>query len=561
MGDSHAGLALKRTAADGLSSPLARVSSAWRWPPSRTAFVAFVVGLAVTAALALVSLALYNRNERRLLHLRARELGLVLQATVPTTQTPLAVAAELANATDGSPQKFRALMTAYVGTGRQFASASLWRLGGPAEASPIVVIGAAPVLWTTPEKARRFVAHPGRPGTLNLTGVIGAAHPTIGFEFSLRSRKPRFAVYAENPLPANRRSSIERNSAFSDLLYVLYLGRSQRSSDLLVTNVGKLPLHGRQAKEVVPFGAASFTLLVASKGSLGGTFFRDLPWLIGVAGILLASAAALLTERLAQGRRRAERLARDLDLVAAQNRDMYSEQRGIAETLQHALLPDQMPHLHGLEVRALYVPAASGVDVGGDWYDVVALDEGRAVLIIGDVSGHGLEAATTMALLRHATLAYVAKDARPAAVLASLSDFVGNQRVRDYFATVLCALIDVDSHRVTLASAGHLAPLLIDGQGGKFLDVATDAAIGVSHNGGQHYRETTVELPPTATLVAFTDGLVERRGEVIDVGLSRLRRLAIGRQLPLEELLAKLAHELASDHTDDTAIVGIQWQT
>jgi serine phosphatase RsbU (regulator of sigma subunit) len=520
----------------------------------------FAGGLIATAALSLISLALYHRNEQRLLHLRTRELGLVLASAVPRIQTPLASAAELVNATNGNRQKFRSFMTPYVGRGGPFASASLWSLRPPAT-SPRAVVGAAPVLLSVPGEARRFFARPGQSGMLNLTGVMGAlTHPTLGFEFSTRSRRPRYAVYAENPLPANRRSAIERNSAFSDLYYLLYLGRSRRTSDLLVTNVRTLPLRGRQATDVVPFGAAKFTLVVGAKGSLGGTFFRDLPWLIAIVGTLLAAAAALLSEQLAQRRRRAERLALDLNRVAAENRELYSEQRGIAQTLQRALLPDKLPQLRGVQVSALYVPAASGVDVGGDWYDVVALGDRRAVLIVGDVSGHGLEAGTTMALLRHATLAYVAQDARPATVLANLSEFVTNRGANGYFATVLCALIDVQAHRMSLASAGHLAPLLLEGQDGKFLDIHTDGAIGVARNANQRYRETAVPLPATGTLIAFTDGLVERRGEVIDVGLHRLRALATSHQLPLSDLVRSLADGLASDHTDDTAIVGIRWQ-
>jgi serine phosphatase RsbU (regulator of sigma subunit) len=522
--------------------------------------VAFAGGLIVTAALALVSLALYHRNEKRLLHLRARELGLVLSASVPTIQTPLASAVELANATEGSPQKFRKFMAAYVGPGRQFVSASLWSLMGAAP-SAIVVVGANPVLLSEPLEEQRFFSRPVQPGTLALTGLLGAARATIGFEYRPRSRQPRFAVYAENPLPANRHSAIERNSAFSDLNYVLYLGRSHRSSDLVVTNVSKLPVHGRQDSHVVPFGASVFTLVVSPKGSLGGTFFRDLPSLIAAAGLLLSIAGGLLTERLAQGRRRAERLARDLDRVAAENRDMYSEQRGIAKTLQQALLPNEMPSLRGVQISALYVPAASGVEVGGDWYDVVALGEQRAVLIIGDVSGHGLEAATTMALLRHATLAYVAQDARPAVVLKRLSEFVTREKLPGYFATVLCASLDIGEHRMTIASAGHPSPLLLEQDDGAFVELHTDTAIGVSRNSSASYRETTVVLPPAATLVAFTDGLVERRGEVIDTGLERLRRLASGKHIPLGALLSNLAEGLSSEHTDDTAIVGIRWQT
>ena len=109
--------------------------------PSRAGVIALIVGLVVTAALTLTALTLYDRNETRLLKLSALELSSLLSAAVPTVQTPLASAAELADATGGNPQKFRAFMAAYVGAGRQFQSASLWRLGD-ARPTPTVVTGA-----------------------------------------------------------------------------------------------------------------------------------------------------------------------------------------------------------------------------------------------------------------------------------------------------------------------------------------------------------------------------------------------------------------------------------
>ena len=210
-----------------------------------------------------------------------------------------------------------------------------------------------------------------------------------------------------------------------------------------------------------------------------------------------------------------------------------------------------MPELKGLSASALYVPAASGVDIGGDWYDIIEIDERRVLLVIGDVSGHGLRAATTMALLRHTVLAYVAQDSRPASVLAKLSDFV-NHTAHGYFATVLCVLIDADAHQLILASAGHMAPLLLHNGQGEFIEMPVGVAIGVSSHNHAQYREATVSVAPSTTLVAFTDGLVERRGEVLDVGLARLRMLASGQNLTLDDLLTKLAREVTSADTTTT---------
>ncbi len=531
------------------------------WSPSRAACLTLAIGLVVTAALALTSLGLYNRNEDRLLGLRARQLGLVLTTAVTSIQTPLASAAELADATGGSPQKFHTFIDSYVGPGRQFTSVSLWPLGS-SRLAPVVVAGSTPALAALPAQTRALFARGEHTHLLNVTGILGTANASLGYEFTTPGVRRGFAVYAESPLPKDRRSRLSNDSAFSDLNYALYLGHTRRAGELLVTNITRFPISGRQAADVVPFGDSAFTLVVTPNGSLGGTFFESLPWIIVVGGVLLTLAAALLTDRLARRRRYAEQLVDVLDRVAAENREMYTEQRSIAQTLQHALLPDELPALSGLEVDARYVPAASGIDVGGDWYDIVDTGDGRALVMIGDVSGHGLRAATTMAALRHAALAYAAQDHNPAAVLARLSDFV-NSDPHEHFATMLCALIDVRAHRLTVASAGHMAPLLIDGadsSDGRFVELAANVPIGVARN--SPYEEVTVTVAPSTTLIAFTDGLVERRGEIIDTGLARLRTAATGRQLPLDDLLTMLAHGLASEgHHDDTAIVGIRWQS
>jgi serine phosphatase RsbU (regulator of sigma subunit) len=521
-----------------------------RWRPSRAAALAFLMGIVVTAALALTSLGLYDRNESRLLRLRVRELGLVLTTVVPSIQTPLASAAELANTTGGSPQRFTAFMAPYVGPGRAFASASLWPLGG-AHLAPKAVVGAVPALASLPQQTAQLFARATKAPVLAVTGIFGSASPRLGFAFATQGVKRGFAAYAESPLPAGRRTPITSGAAFSDLDFALYLGHARRTTELLATSARRLPLRGRQDSENVPFGDSELTLVVTPHGSLGGGFFESVPWIIGAVGVLIALAAALMTDRLARRRQQAERLAGVLDRFA-------TEQRSIAQTLQHALLPDALPEFPGLRVSARYVPATSGMDIGGDWYDVVAVGERRVLLVIGDVSGHGLRAASTMASLRHAALAYVALDPRPGTVLARLSDFV-NRGVHDYVATVLCVMIDVDAHRLTVASAGHIAPLLLDGEEGRFVAFDADVPIGVRRD--SQYREATVAVPANATLLAFTDGLVERRGEVLDAGLARLRDAATGQHLALDDLLTKLAHDLASeDHTDDTAMVGIQWQ-
>ena len=515
--------------------------------------------LVVALALAWTSRSLYDHNEDRWLKLRVRELGLVLAGAVPSIQTPLASAAALADATDGDPQKFRTFMAPYVGPGRQFTSVSLWPLGS-GRLAPTVVAGSRPVLASRPSEARAFFAKARRTRALSVAGIpLGAESRLLGYELtSSGGGGSRFAVYAETGLPRDRRSRRAGTPAFSDLNYAIYLGRSPRPQELLATNIARLPIRGRQASNVVPFGNSALLLVVTPNRSLSGTAFDRLPWIIVGVGVMLALAAAALTDRLARRRNQAEHLAGTLNAIAAENRELYTEQRSIAQSLQHALLPEALPSIPGLDVSARYVPAASGIEVGGDWYDVVVADDRRVMLVIGDVSGHGLEAAVTMASVRHAALAYAAQDCRPASVLTNLAAFV-NRSAHDYFATVLCVLIDIDSYVVTVASAGHPPPLVIDHDQGSFVDLALGPPIGAPHD--SQYPETTISAPSGATLVAFTDGLIERRGETLAVGLTRLRETATAEPRSLEGLMENLVRELAFDGRDDTAILGVRWQS
>src|SRR5262249_51869070 len=156
-------------------------------------------------------------------------------------------------------------------------------------------------------------------------------------------------------------------------------------------------------------------------------------------------AAALLTERLVRRRTTAERRSTEVGLL-------YEEQRSVAETLQHALLPQRLPTVSGMQIAARYLPGGSDADIGGDWYGVVRLEDGRFVFVVGDVSGRGVSAAAVMASLQFACRAYALEGHPPSRILDQLMKNV--EITRDgHFATVLCGLVDVGTHQVTLANA------------------------------------------------------------------------------------------------------------
>jgi serine phosphatase RsbU (regulator of sigma subunit) len=211
----------------------------------------------------------------------------------------------------------------------------------------------------------------------------------------------------------------------------------------------------------------------------------------------------------------------------------------------------------GVETSARYEAGVEGVDIGGDWYDLIALDDRRLLLVVGDVSGRGVRAAATMAALRFAIHAYAAQNDPPDAILSKLSKLVNVGR-GGQLATILCALVDVEAHRLTVTSAGHLPPLLISDGTGTFVQSEVGVPIGVRTTA--RYMSTSIDAPPAATLLAFTDGLVERRGESIDEGLARLQRAASSNHVPLDELVGRLVEDLRLDGgDDDTAIAALRW--
>jgi serine phosphatase RsbU (regulator of sigma subunit) len=507
--------------------------------------VVFVVGLLVTGALAGAASTVNHRNESRLLGLQVRQAATTLGAVVPTVQTPLVSAVGVAEATGGNAAKFTALMAPDIGSGRPFVGASLWAVGG---SSPHVVASVGKPLFLTQHPAQALPLFDGARSRLSVTGILVSAR-RLGYAYG--SAGPSgFVAYAESSLPAGYRVTIPQDSAFSELNFALYLGASTNRSALLEATVARLPITGETAVTSVPFGNRELTLVGTPTGALGGTLSQDLPWIVAVAGVLLTLGASLMTERLVRRRRQAEDLADE-------NERLYGEQHGIAEALQRALLPNELPEIPGLDVESRYLPGIETLDIGGDWYDVISYDDEHFLFVIGDVSGRGLRAATIMASLHYAIRAYAAEGDQPSTILTKLGALLDVDR-HGHFATVLCGYVDLDRRQVTMASAGHFAPLMVDRDGGRYVDIEAGPPIGVKSSAP--YRSTSFSVPVQATLLAFTDGLVERRGEHLDIGLERLRQSAMSEDRGPGSMLARVITDLIPKGSDDdTAILGLTW--
>ena len=513
-------------------------------------------GLALTAALAWVSQAQYVHNEARLLRLRVRDAGSLLTEAAAGEQTPLAASAALADGTGGSVAAFHRFAAPLVGSGpSQFVSVSLWRAG--AVSRPVAVVGSQPQLQTTTGVASGLFTRVRRTGQLGVVGLLHTGRPALGYAEAIAGLPNGYVVYGERLLPADRRSRYEASSQFAGLNYAIYLGSRQRPDDLLVADVKHLPLTGTHAAQPLPFGTNTLTLVMSTRASLEGALPENLPWIIAVAGVLLSIGAASLAFVLVARRQDAELMAVQLGRAAEENRRLYAEQRGIAQTLQHALLPGELARTAGTETCGIYRAAERGADIGGDWYDVVALGPRRMLAVVGDVSGHGLSAATTMAQLRFAIRAYAVECGDPADILTRLTT-LHDLDTTGQLATILCAMFDTERREITLTSAGHPPPVLVsDGVARVML---TEVGVPVGVRPTQAYRSRTLSGIDSGTLISFTDGLVERRGEDLDAGLERLRQAAGRADASLSALIARLLDEVPlGPRTDDIAILGVRW--
>lgn len=239
-----------------------------------------------------------------------------------------------------------------------------------------------------------------------------------------------------------------------------------------------------------------------------GRTFGTISWVNGEKGRHFTEADVAFGEDLA---RRAA--------VAIDNAHLHSELREIAERLQQAVLPPRLPEVPGWQLAASYV-SAGRVGVGGDFYDVIPLSDDRLALIIGDVMGRGVEAAAAMSQIRAALRAFVAVDPDPGAVMTRL-DLLYEHFPSEQLVTVLYALVDPHADTAVLACAGHLPPLLLHADGtAEFVEAALGTILGVERS---ERAPVTVPFGPDRTLLMFTDGLVERRGEDVETGKQRLR--------------------------------------
>ncbi|MFJ2648105.1 SpoIIE family protein phosphatase [Streptomyces sp. NPDC087420] len=242
---------------------------------------------------------------------------------------------------------------------------------------------------------------------------------------------------------------------------------------------------------------------------------------------------------------------------SVQRAALYDEEHAMAVGLQQSMLPAAIPSMPGLRVAVRYQPARTGHQIGGDWYDVVPLRGGRVGLVVGDVQGHDIQASAVMGQLRTALRAYAAEGHPPAAVMARASRFLQDLDT-DRLAT--CVYVDLDpaTGRALLVRAGHPGPVVRHADGSSSRPaVAGGLPFGLLQYSDGPYPTTELLLGPDDTLLLCTDGLLEFRGEDIDVGERRVQRALYDGPTDLDELAEYIVDtiETRQGQEDDVALL------
>jgi serine phosphatase RsbU (regulator of sigma subunit)/anti-sigma regulatory factor (Ser/Thr protein kinase) len=244
--------------------------------------------------------------------------------------------------------------------------------------------------------------------------------------------------------------------------------------------------------------------------------------------------------------------------LGVQKAVMYGHEASVTDTLQRTMLPSSLPEPTGVQLASRYLPASETAQVGGDWYDAIPLPGNRVALIVGDVMGHSMTSAAIMGQLRTIVQTLAGLDLPPDEVLHHLDEQA--QRLgSEHIATCLYAVYDPISHRLLVANAGHPPAVLLHPDGrGEVLHVPPGAPIGV---GGVAFESVEMPAPTGATLLLYTDGLVESRGTDVWTGIESLRgRLQTAAQrlvsAPLELLCDQVLDALGpGDRDDDIALL------
>jgi hypothetical protein len=382
------------------------------------------------------------------------------------------------------------------------------------------------------------------------TAVIGADR-LLGFALGPPAAPAGTVLYRQSMLgPAVNPPRAASTAPFSELNVALYSTRTANPAKVLTSTSRDLPLEGEVRSELLHVGATPWLLTVSARSPLVGRLTADAPWIVLGIGLIGTALVGLVVETVAR--------RRDAAL------ELYRVEHSVAEALQLSLLP-KLPELEGLELAARYLASGAGQQVGGDWFDAFPVAGGRCGLVVGDVIGHDVEAASAMAQIRALLRGYAVDGDPPAAVLARLDHVVDDLRLTQ-LVTVFYGLLDepaADGSRwLHYSNAGHVPPVLRLPDGG-VTSLAGGASVVMGAPIDSDFSEDEVMLPEGSTLALFTDGLVEVPGGSLTDGLDRVQRTVAAFGDPTPEALCDelLAYVSGRALRDDVALLVVKIAT
>jgi serine phosphatase RsbU (regulator of sigma subunit) len=488
-------------------------------------------------------------QERRLLKERANEVSAVLSVAVSNLASGLDAVGATLRATDNSPKAFsKAAKPIVEAPGASRAVALLRPSGTGFRVARVAGEGLVRGQIITGPRAvaiRRALTADG----MVPTPVIGSgADRSVGFAVGPPQAPADSIVYQQASLGPLGPPSQAGEEPFSEVEIVLYGSPEAMSSQALVSTSTSLPLTGTVHSLPLKAGVATWRLEVRAVHPLVGTATADAPWIVAGAGLVLCVLLTAVVE--IESRRRSSALA------------LYTSEHRMAEDLQRELLP-KLPPVAGLQISARYLPGTAGQQVGGDWYDVFTLDADRTGVVIGDVVGHDISAAATMSRVQSALRAYAVDGRDPAQVLDRLDTLlatVGTERLATVFYGELSAADGAGSRTFRYANAGHPPPLARDSEGAvRELEAASSLLLGTALPGQLPREVSTVHLAAGATLVLYTDGLVESPGESITDNIERLKADVTDAAADVSELCDRIvARRRESSLRDDLAVLAVR---
>jgi serine phosphatase RsbU (regulator of sigma subunit)/type II secretory pathway pseudopilin PulG len=523
--------------------------------PGRVVAAICVLGVVLTVLASWLTARVDANTEERLLEVQTRQAATVLSTAVFIIQQPLRTALDVQAVASpaGDTIEFRNIIGPYVGDddASLFVTASLWRRGPDGLTRLAPPVGAPPALPPGDAETRALLDR----AFDSATFVVELAEDQDRIAYALADAETGLVIKAEAALPADRRASEDSDEVFADIDYAIYVGEDTDASGLTTTDVDpdELPLDGRTYTTTVPFGDTVITLVATPRHHLGSALSQRLPLILLLGGLLLTAAAALVARKLVRSRTAAEDNAGTITALYERVDTLYEEQRALALRLQQALLPQANPDIPGLEIATDYVAGAQGVDIGGDWYSAIRVGADEFAFVVGDVSGHGVDAVAVMARARFTLRAYLL-DGNPPQLALEKASRQFDVALDEHMITALVGVGNWRTGEITLATAGHPPPLLVDELGSEYVDLPVGPPLGI---GTSTYAPASVTMPAGSTLVAYTDGLVERRSEPIDVGLRRLAQVVEPLAgVPVDELVSRVVTSMRDEQAvDDIAVL------